>query len=79
MDTSNEHTPRPWTAPHHGVQHAGEYGLRSHWCTVADYGSFAALTLWAPGCGFSPSNRDMPSAEAAREAGEQWLRDHAPQ
>lgn len=61
-----------WTKPFHGVQHLGEYHDR-FWCTVCDYDTFAELSRWTPGCGFSPMNSTHLTAANARAVGEEWL------
>lgn len=63
-----------WTKPHYGVQHGGTYSPARHWVTVEDYGTFARLARWFPGCGFSPMESTHDNAEDARQAGECWLR-----
>ncbi len=65
-----------WTKPYHGVTHAGTYGGQNHWVTACDYGSFATLTCWFPGCQFHPLHSDHKTIAAAKEAGEKYLRQH---
>lgn len=62
-----------WTKPHHGVQHFGDFGTKNHWCTVCDYGTFATLFRWTPGCGFHPMESIHLTAQAARAVGSDWL------
>lgn len=67
-------TQQEWTFPYHGVQHLGNAGHRNRWCTVEDFGSFARLTRWWPGCGFAADNQsDHATAAEARAEGERWL------
>lgn len=61
-----------WTKPYCGVSHLTPAGKKSR-VSVCDYGSFAELHCWFPGCGFSPIESQQGSAEEARVAGEQWL------
>jgi hypothetical protein len=61
-----------WTAPYFGVQHLNMHGKKSR-VSVCDYGTFAEVHLWFPGCGFSPINRHHDSAELARADGEKWI------
>lgn len=68
-------THHAWTKPFHGVQHLGEFGTQRFWCTVNDYGSFAELLRWTPGCQFSPMRSTHLSAANARAVGEGWLDD----
>lgn len=61
-----------WSKPFHGVQHlTGRDGFR---CTVEEYRTFALLTRWYPGCGFT---RAMQSSHldvaAARRVAEGWI------
>ncbi|QFZ84590.1 hypothetical protein GFK26_18350 [Variovorax paradoxus] len=63
-----------WTKPFYGVTHCGKVGHGQWWVSVTDYGSFADLECWFPGCGFSPLETQHGSAEAAKAAGETWLR-----
>lgn len=65
-----------WSKPYHGVQHLGCYGPRNHWCTVEDYGTFADLSCWFPGCGFYPKHSKHSTAAEARAAGERYLAEH---
>ena len=58
-----------WTKPYYGVQHLGEYSLKTIWCTVVDYGSFALLHVHFPGCGFSPRKTRYRSVGVARKQG----------
>lgn len=62
-----------WTEPFHGVQHLGEYSMKQPWVTVSDHGTFAELSMWFPGCGFSPHRKTCNNAEEARRKGERWL------
>lgn len=61
-----------WTKPYYGVQHLGR-ATDGYWLTVSDYGSFAELLKWFPGCKLSPMEETHDTAEAARGAGEAWL------
>lgn len=65
-----------WTNPYYGVQHLNEPGKKSR-VSVTDYGSFAELHCWFPGCGFEPIKRHHFNAESARAEGEQWLKQAA--
>jgi hypothetical protein len=65
-----------WTAPYHGVSHSSTPGKKSY-ATVTDHGSFADLSMWFPGCGFSPTKQQHDSVEQAKQAAEAWLRDAA--
>lgn len=62
-----------WTTPYYGVSHLEGQNKRYR-VTIEDRGTFADLSLWFPGCGFSPIHQQHDSAEAARAAGEEWLR-----
>lgn len=62
-----------WTKPFHGVQHLGDPSKGKSWVTVNDYGTFAELLCWFPGCQFGPLQSQHDSAEAARAEGEKWL------
>lgn len=62
-----------WTTPFCGVQHLGAFSTQYPWATVDDRGSFATLSKWHPGCGFSPENIDFDNAAKARAAGSRWL------
>lgn len=64
----------PWSKPYYGITHLG---TGPHRVTVTDRGSFAELDRWFPGCGFRPMESDHESAEAAKAAGEKWLREVA--
>lgn len=61
-----------WTKPFHGVQHTAKLAT-GHWCTVEDHGTFTRLSMWKPGCGFSPEQRTFDTPAEARAAGEAWL------
>ena len=63
-----------WSAPYLGVQHLTGKTSRA---SVTDYGSFAELLRWFPGCGFSPIKSQHASASEAREAGAKWLAEAA--
>ena len=63
---------RVWTTPFHGVTHCGKLGDK-RWATVSDFGSFAILSEWWRGCGFSPDIREFDTVEQAKEAGESWI------
>lgn len=64
-----------WTRPYCGVTHLGEKaGPSSWWVTVTDRGSFAELSCWFPGCGFSPLKSTHDTVEQAKTAGEKWLK-----
>jgi hypothetical protein len=64
-----------WTAPFHGVTHLGTCSPAVKWVTVVDYGPFATLLLWFPGCRFDPSERTCDTVEDAKKRGERWLRE----
>lgn len=66
-----------WTAPFHGVQHLGKFSTKAHWVTVCDYGTFAELSCWFPGCGFSPIHSTHDNAAQARREGEKYMRGHS--
>ena len=68
-----KHTPGPWTREFHGITHLGICRPSTHWVTVCNYGNFSELSLWFPGCGFSPNTRIYPTVEEAKTAGEQYL------
>lgn len=59
-----------WTKPFHGVTHLGTGKWR---LTITDRGSFADLSQWYPGCGFSPLSTVHDSVADAKAIGEQWL------
>lgn len=65
--------PRTWTTPFYGVTHLGNHRDAKSWVTVYDCGTFAQLSCWYPGCGFSPLATKHATAAAAQAAGEAWL------
>ena len=65
-----------WTKPYYGVSHMTPEGKKSR-VSVADFVSFAILTCWYPGCGFSPRESRHDTAQQAKTAGEQWLSEAA--
>jgi len=64
-----------WTRPYCGVTHLGK--INDHrWVTVIEVTeTFSQLTKWSKGCGFSPKHEDYDSVEAAKAAGEKWVRE----
>ena len=66
----------PWSRPSHGVQHCGSGSPRDYWATVEDYGSFAVLSLWSPGCAFHPEQSTLATADEARTVGRRWVLAH---
>ncbi len=65
-----------WTKPYCGVTHLGN-NLRGYRLTVSDYGTFATLTRWYPGCAFHPLSSDHNTVKAAKETEEAWLKEVA--
>lgn len=63
-----------WTNPFYGVTHCGQFGLKNKWATVEDYDSFAKLSKWFPGCGFSPIQSEHETAFLAKQEAELWLK-----
>lgn len=63
-----------WSVPLEGVSHKDGKG-REWRATVTDYGSFAELTCWYPGCSHSPLQSVHPTAQEAKEVGDAWLGD----
>lgn len=67
-----------WTKPFHGVQHLGQepgaFSLGKRWASVCDWGTWADLRQWFPGCGFSPIEKTFDNVKEARKAGERWVR-----
>ena len=65
-----------WSKPLAGVSH--KEGKTREWrATVTDYGSFAELTCWYPGCSLSPLESIHPTAQEAKEVGDAWLGEQA--
>lgn len=65
-----------WSTPIAGVSHRD--GKSRDWrATVTDYGSFAELTCWYPGCSHSPLESIHPTAQEAKEVGDAWLGEQA--
>lgn len=70
-------TQAAWTAPHFGVQHL-ESASKRYRATVSAYpGGLALVSLWVPGCGFSPEKHEFNSAAEARDFGERWIAQYA--
>lgn len=61
-----------WSKPYCNTTHLGRIS-DPRWSTVTDFGSFAELTKWSRGCGFSPAHATYDTAEQARAAGELWV------
>lgn len=66
-----------WSKPFHGVQHLGRVS-DLYWSTVEDYGSFAVLSKWFPGCAFNPMEETFDTADQARTVGETWIAANRP-
>lgn len=76
-DTLTATTAQPhWTTPYLGVQHYpnGQYRTDSYRASVENYGKFAELVCWHPGCGFSPARYTFQDVITARAAGEAYVR-----
>lgn len=66
-------TRHAWTPPYFGVQHFPDGPTESdssHWVTVEDFGAFAKLLCWSPGCAYRPLVYMFETAGEARWAGE---------
>lgn len=61
-----------WTRPYYGITHL-ESADRRYRATVSDRRTFVTLSLWFPGCGFSPEQRTANSVAEAKSEGEAWL------
>lgn len=61
-----------WTRPYYGITHL-ESADRRYRATVSDRRTFVTLSLWFPGCGFSPEQRTASSVAEAKSEGELWL------
>jgi hypothetical protein len=61
-----------WTPTVHGVSHL-RYNPKRRWASVLDYGKFAVLSLWFPGCGFEPLEQTHKTTMAAKRAGRAWV------
>lgn len=62
-----------WTKPFYGISHHGDH--KKYWATIEDIGNdCVVLKKWYPGCGFNPLRELHDSVDAAKRAGEAWVR-----
>lgn len=67
---------RVWSTPVRGMTHAGDLAKSTWWVTVTDYGTFATLLRWFPGCRFYPTSSVHDTVAQAKAVGEKWLDEH---
>lgn len=68
-----------WTKPYLGVSHLSIAGKKSR-ASISELGygtTRTEVSLWFPGCGFSPINELHDSPEAAKARAEQWMKEAA--
>lgn len=65
-----------WTMPYLGVQHFPAGGIEpdsAHWATVEEFGAFARLLCWSPGCAYRPLAYMFETVDEARWIGEAYV------
>lgn len=65
--------PAQWSKPYYGLQHIGQFSIRTPWGTVEDCGTSAKALCWFPGCQFSPIETRHKTAAEARKHVENWM------
>ena len=65
-----------WSKPYCGITHLGKLDTKGYRVTVVAYNRFAELHRYFPDCGFSPLVSTHKNVEAAKRAGEKYLKKH---